>query len=106
MGEPSFTSRLRTFLAGLFFALAGRLHPAAYDVWLDDAPRRNLRKRSMKYLLCLVIGHAPRVKDKLRLTGGTWRMDICSRCGWVRDLPSGDGASLTQWRPPDSVDKA
>jgi hypothetical protein len=32
--------RLRSWLAGKFFLLAGRLDPA-YDVWLDDAPRRH-----------------------------------------------------------------
>lgn len=31
--------RLRAWLAGLLFAAAGKLDPA-YDVWLDDAPRR------------------------------------------------------------------
>jgi hypothetical protein len=34
--------RLRTWLAGLAFRLAGILDPA-YDVWLDDAPRRERR---------------------------------------------------------------
>lgn len=33
-------TRLRLWLAGLAFTLAGRLHPL-YDVWLDDAlPRK------------------------------------------------------------------
>lgn len=31
--------RLRSWLAGKLFVLAGRLD-AAYDVWLDDAPRK------------------------------------------------------------------
>lgn len=30
--------RLRSWLAGCAFALAGKLDPS-YDVWLDDAPR-------------------------------------------------------------------
>jgi hypothetical protein len=31
--------RFRRWLAGILFTLAGKLD-AAYDVWLDDAPRR------------------------------------------------------------------
>ncbi len=39
MGPSSRLSRLRSWLAGKCFRLAGILDPA-YDVWLDDAPRR------------------------------------------------------------------
>lgn len=39
MAPLSWSMRLRTALAGWLFSLAGRLD-AAYDVWLDDAPRR------------------------------------------------------------------
>jgi hypothetical protein len=31
--------RVRSWLAGKLFALAGKLDES-YDVWLDDAPRR------------------------------------------------------------------
>ena len=40
MSEITLTMRLRSWLAGVLFLLAGRLD-AAYDVWLDDAPRRD-----------------------------------------------------------------
>lgn len=39
MSEPTLIGRLRSWLAGQLFALAGRLD-AAYDVWLDNAPSR------------------------------------------------------------------
>lgn len=35
----TFTMRLRSWLAGCAFSLAGKLDPA-YDVWLDNAERR------------------------------------------------------------------
>lgn len=41
MTPTTWTMRLRSWLAGALFALAGRLD-SAYDVWLDDAPRRGL----------------------------------------------------------------
>jgi hypothetical protein len=37
-------ARLRRWLAGLAFTLAGILDPM-YDVWLDDAPRRKPGKQ-------------------------------------------------------------
>lgn len=40
MKPTTVTMRLRSWLAGLLFGLAGKLD-AAYDVWLDDAPRRS-----------------------------------------------------------------
>lgn len=40
MGEIGLMERLRSWLAGWLFALAGKLD-SAYDVWLDDAPRRD-----------------------------------------------------------------
>jgi hypothetical protein len=36
--------RIRSWLAGRLFLLAGRLD-SSYDVWLDDAPRRRRRAR-------------------------------------------------------------
>lgn len=39
MGELTLGERLRSWLAGLLFSLAGKLDES-YDVWLDDAPRR------------------------------------------------------------------
>jgi hypothetical protein len=39
MTPTTWQRRFRSWLAGLLFALAGKLD-AAYDVWLDDAPRR------------------------------------------------------------------
>lgn len=41
MGKLSLITRLRIWLAGRCFLLAGRLFPEIYDVWLDDAPRRH-----------------------------------------------------------------
>lgn len=40
MSEVSIVERFRIWLAGCLFALAGRVHES-YDVWLDDAPRKN-----------------------------------------------------------------
>ena len=40
MGELTLSERFRSWLAGVLFALAGKLDEA-YDVWLDDAPRRS-----------------------------------------------------------------
>lgn len=37
---PSVVQRLRSWLAGWLFLMAGRLD-STYDVWLDDAPRRD-----------------------------------------------------------------
>ena len=39
MGPIPWHRRLRSWLAGKCFALAGKLDES-YDVWLDDAPRR------------------------------------------------------------------
>ena len=39
MTTPTLLGRLRSWLAGRLFLLAGRLD-SAYDVWLDDAPPR------------------------------------------------------------------
>lgn len=39
MGRLTRMQLLRGWLAGWLFSLAGRLDEA-YDVWLDDAPRR------------------------------------------------------------------
>lgn len=40
MAPVTLLMRVRSWIAGNLFALAGRLDPA-YDVWLDDAPRRH-----------------------------------------------------------------
>lgn len=40
MSASGRSTRFRQWLAGLLFRAAGRLD-AAYDVWLDDAPRRH-----------------------------------------------------------------
>ena len=42
MSRPTLIGRLRSWLAGRLFLLAGRLDES-YDVWIDDAPRRNPR---------------------------------------------------------------
>lgn len=39
MGKSARLDRLRAYVAGLLFRLAGKVHQS-YDVWLDDAPRR------------------------------------------------------------------
>jgi hypothetical protein len=39
MTPPTLIGRFRSWLAGRLFTLAGRLDKS-YDVWLDDAPRR------------------------------------------------------------------
>jgi hypothetical protein len=39
MSETTWTERLRSWLAGWLFVLAGKLDES-YDVWLDDAPSR------------------------------------------------------------------
>jgi hypothetical protein len=41
MGHLTMMMRLRTWLAGWLFVLAGKLDDS-YDVYLDDAPRRSL----------------------------------------------------------------
>lgn len=40
ISDSSLIQFLRSRLAGWLFSLAGKLD-AAYDVWLDDAPRRS-----------------------------------------------------------------
>jgi hypothetical protein len=39
MSDATPIERFRSWLAGWLFALAGKLDES-YDVWLDDAPRR------------------------------------------------------------------
>ena len=39
MGRLTLMQRFRSWLAGMLFLAAGKLDEA-YDVWLDDAPRR------------------------------------------------------------------
>ena len=39
MSELTLSQRFRSWLAGWLFTLAGKLDEA-YDVWLDDAPRK------------------------------------------------------------------
>jgi hypothetical protein len=40
MSNPSLLTRIRQKIAEWLFLAAGRLD-SAYDVWLDDAPRRH-----------------------------------------------------------------
>lgn len=46
-GDPQ-AARLRSWLAGVLFVLCGKLDPA-YDVWLDNAPRREPGVSSREY---------------------------------------------------------
>jgi hypothetical protein len=48
MTTRSRIQRIRSWLAGVAFTLAGRLD-ATYDVWLDDAPRKTHQPRDDEY---------------------------------------------------------